>query len=431
MDVLLSSLSKECGCYYTRYADDLTFSTNRAAFPEELAIFLNGRWVASPKLINLIAAQGFKINEKKTTMRTRSDRQQVTGIVVNAYPNIQRKIIKQVRAMLHCWKLNGIEAAQEKYKNQFDLENRQEHKKSTINFLQIVRGKLEYIRFIKKYRITLLNNIDEQERIRTKILFKREGQTIHKDQHYKYLQQFEFLSMMEHKMPVIIGEGATDWIHLKKAFLHLKKLGHFQDLDFFFYKHKKYLKGGSDALQKIPKEVEKYGIKFNYPVICVYDSDIGSINNEHKKENEGFKSYGNNIFSLVIHKPNHRDKDCISIEQLYHNKDLLRNDTFGRRIFLNTEFDPTTGKHKSNGNISYGRRARDGKKLDNWGKTLRDDEKIIDSDVCIMENGKLKNVALSKYDFAINIAKNSPEFHGIDYSEFKPIFEKINKIIAG
>lgn len=429
MDVLLSRLSKECGCYYTRYADDLTFSTNRTSFPDELAIPLKGKWVASPNLINLIMNQGFKINDEKTTMRTRSDRQQVTGIVVNAYPNIQRKLIKQVRAMLHCWKVNGIETAQEKYKNQFDLENRPVHQKNTANFLQIVRGKLEYIRFIKNYRISLLNRIDEQEKIRTQISFTKKLQTIHKAQHYRYLQQFEFLSMMEHKMPVIIGEGATDWIHLKRAFLQLKNGGDFQNLDLFFYKHKKYLKGGYDTLEKIPEEAKRCGITFSFPVICVYDSDIDKIKNDHNKYENGIKNHGNNIFSLVIHKPKCRDKDCIAIEQLYNNEDLQRKDVYGRRIFLSTEFDPKTGKHKENGNISYGKCTRDGKGVEPYSKS--DNEKVIDSDVWIMENGQLKNIALTKYNFAINIAKNSPEFRDIDYSEFKPIFERITKIIAG
>ncbi|MEG6503620.1 MULTISPECIES: reverse transcriptase domain-containing protein [unclassified Desulfovibrio] len=429
LDYLLSSLAKECGCYYTRYADDLTFSTNKKSFPEEIAIFSKGNWEAGPKLIDLIKTQGFMVNEAKTTMRSKSDRQLVTGIVVNDYPNIQRKLIKQVRAMLHCWRVNGIEAAQEKYKNQFDLENRAEHKKKNISFSQIVRGKIEYIRFIKKYRIELLNDIDKQEKIRTKIPIKKDNQTIHKDQHYKYLQQFEFLSMMEHRMPVIIGEGATDWIHLKKAFFHLKTAGEFSNLNLFFYKHKKYLKGGNDILSNLPEEAKNCQIVFNFPVICIYDSDIANIREAHRKKEDGILSHGNNIFSLVIHKPNHRNNDCISIEQLYSNADLLRKDSSGRRIYLNTEFNPETGFYNEDRTVFYGKRARDGKELKNWKATLKDNEKVLDSDICTIQRGILKNIALSKFDFAINIAQNKPEFRDMDYSEFKSIFKKIEMII--
>src|SRR5690606_25401369 len=36
LDIRLASLAKKHSCVYTRYADDLTFSTNRSPFPAQL-----------------------------------------------------------------------------------------------------------------------------------------------------------------------------------------------------------------------------------------------------------------------------------------------------------------------------------------------------------------------------------------------------------
>ncbi len=87
MDHQLTELAKVCGCYYTRYADDLTFSTNKKEFPCELAICEGGIWHPGGALSAIIEKNSFSINVQKTLMRTRSDRQLVTGIVVNDYPN--------------------------------------------------------------------------------------------------------------------------------------------------------------------------------------------------------------------------------------------------------------------------------------------------------------------------------------------------------
>ena len=434
MDKQITELAMSCGCYYTRYADDMTFSTNRSTFPEEIAIYADDRWEPSPRLVDLIEEHSFKVNEKKTSMRTRSDRQLVTGLIVNEYPNIQRKQLKQVRAMLHDWKVNGADKAQEHYLKSFDLANRPPSKDTNVSFPNVVRGKLEHIRQVRTYRVDLLNKIEEQKCIRKKTHLPQKGDqpTISKDQqYYRYFQRFEQLTIRDCGVPTILGEGQTDWMHLRKAFKHFKDKGDFVGLSLNIHRHKPYAVGGNDCLQSFcGMKNERYIVSFPCPVICVFDRDVAEINKKHDDENNGYIDYGNNVYSIVLPKPAHRTTERFAIEQLYQDNDLLKEDKNGRRIFLSSEFNYKTGMHKEKPAIAYGRRARDGTLCKKLTKSDEENEKVIDSYVCTDVGGKLKNLALSKMNFAINVMREEAPFTGIDYSGFKAVFDLIQRICS-
>jgi RNA-directed DNA polymerase len=428
LDKQLGEMAKSFGCYYTRYADDLTFSTNKKIFPEGIAALVNSKWEAGVVLKKIVEDNTFTINVEKYSMRTRSDRQLVTGIVVNDYPNIRRKSIKQVRSMLHDWKVSGLTEAQEKYKNNFDLANREPPKDGNIYFPNVVRGKLEYIRHVRGYRIDLLNKIDEEECIRNRLIYKKKDlQTIPRDQYYKYFQRLEQLLFRDCGVPTILGEGETDWMHLRKAFSHFKAIGKFAELELNIHKHKGYSTGGVTHLNDICANAESLYVKFQMPVICVYDCDIPDITLRHNSSKDGYIYHGNNVYSIVLTKPSHRTVSSFAIEQLYLDKDLLKTNKHKRRIFLSTEFEPD-GKLKKDATVIYGKKARDGKEITGWKKTITGVEKIIDNGVCTDRGGKLTNLALSKKDFAIMIMKNEPPFNRMDFSGFKGVFDLIQKI---
>jgi RNA-directed DNA polymerase len=117
LDRRLSRLARENGVRYSRYADDITFSTNQASFPPAIAAFgqtegAGGLSVrAGEALERAVVASGFAINERKLRLQTRHQRQSVTGLNVNAKPNVTRKRIRRLRAMLHAWETHGIERA--------------------------------------------------------------------------------------------------------------------------------------------------------------------------------------------------------------------------------------------------------------------------------------------------------------------------------
>ncbi|WP_080406195.1 retron Ec67 family RNA-directed DNA polymerase/endonuclease [Burkholderia ubonensis] len=101
LDFHLSRLARDNGCVYTRYADDITFSTNQKEFPIAIAVRKesNGHvWEASNQLQGLIKKSGFSINVGKTRMQYKTSRQQVTGLVVNKKVNVTTEYRRLVRA---------------------------------------------------------------------------------------------------------------------------------------------------------------------------------------------------------------------------------------------------------------------------------------------------------------------------------------------
>ena len=104
IDIHIAKLSERVGCTYTRYADDLTFSTNKPTFPNEIAKQIDGiehSWLPGSELSHLIAKCGFALNPKKTRMQYRDSRQEVTGLIVNCKVNVRSEYRRTVRAMVH------------------------------------------------------------------------------------------------------------------------------------------------------------------------------------------------------------------------------------------------------------------------------------------------------------------------------------------
>lgn len=105
LDVRLVALAGKAGCTYTRYADDITFSTNKKEFPSEIAVPVPTAgphaWAPSDGLRDIIGRAGFSINDSKTRLMYRHSRQDVTGLVVNQKVNVRSEYRRVVRAMVH------------------------------------------------------------------------------------------------------------------------------------------------------------------------------------------------------------------------------------------------------------------------------------------------------------------------------------------
>src|SRR5690348_11156935 len=102
LDIHLCKLASVNGCTYSRYADDITFSTNKPVFPSDIAKPVQGqqhRWEPGDKLTSTVLQCGFEVNPQKTRMQYRNSRQSVTGLVVNRKVNVRTEYRKMVRAM--------------------------------------------------------------------------------------------------------------------------------------------------------------------------------------------------------------------------------------------------------------------------------------------------------------------------------------------
>ena len=103
LDRRLAGLAGRFGATYTRYADDITFSGERRLLRKA------GRIVAQVE--DIAADEGFRLNDSKTRVRTRAQRQLVTGLVVNDRPNVARADYDRLRSVLHDAALHGPDAA--------------------------------------------------------------------------------------------------------------------------------------------------------------------------------------------------------------------------------------------------------------------------------------------------------------------------------
>ena len=108
LDARLAGLAASLGGWYTRYADDLAFSGD-SAFARRTAVLTQA--VAA-----IVADEGYRLNERKTRIMRSGHRQQITGIVVNAHPNVPRQSFERLKAILHNCQRNGL-----------DAENRERH----------------------------------------------------------------------------------------------------------------------------------------------------------------------------------------------------------------------------------------------------------------------------------------------------------------
>jgi RNA-directed DNA polymerase len=161
MDRDLQRFSKSFGVYYTRYADDITFSSTRKALPKEIVALFQREplmIVIGKELNQIIKRNGFEINQEKTRLFFNNQRQEVTGLVVNSKVNVDRKYIRNVYGALHAWKKYGFEKAEKVYLEKYaknrmlyfrdDLTqnsievNEEENKPSMIDSL---RGRIEFI----------------------------------------------------------------------------------------------------------------------------------------------------------------------------------------------------------------------------------------------------------------------------------------------
>ena len=119
---------------YSRYADDLTFSSN---------LNISNELIQS--LIQVIRENDFEINYKKLRRIGSHRKQKITGIIVNQKLSVERKLKKKIRAIEHDIKINGAANATE---NHFKLEERA-NSEIQRQFLNKIHGLKSFVKLVE------------------------------------------------------------------------------------------------------------------------------------------------------------------------------------------------------------------------------------------------------------------------------------------
>lgn len=312
MDAKLLKLAKKYKMDYTRYADDLTFSSNAKDILKNEELF-------KLELEYIVKESGFRINPDKTRVMYKDSRQSVTGLVVNKKISIKREYYKQTRAMAYSLYRTG----------EFSIDGQ----KANMNRLE---GRFAFINQIDKWNNKLAKgkNIELSSRER---------------QYRNYLIYKYFFSPLK---PTIIVEGKTDVLYIKSALQNLcnnyprliteydgrytyhisflkktKRLKYFLEINeggdtfkniVMLYKDKK---DDADYYNMPIKWMKAIGgRKPDMPVIMILDNET-SFNSPLKKLlnvvcGGGFKDYSKDDSKRILAELNSKGYKCI-IDNLY------------------------------------------------------------------------------------------------------------------
>jgi RNA-directed DNA polymerase len=282
MDLHIVRLARAEGVTYTRYADDLTFSTNKPDFPVKISI-KNGEndWLPGGALSSIVKKSGFEFNEKKTRMQCRDSRQEVTGLTVNRKINVPATYRNTVRAMTHCLFRTG--------KFSFIYKKRDANGEKKI--LNEIEGRNQQL-------LGMFSYIDQVDRF-NQDLEKKNGREVNVNVgRINLFRQFLYFDKFySNSRPIIICEGKTDNVYLRCAIKSLAPaypaLATFDaepkiKVDFFKYADRRItdvteLSGGYGGLCKFMKNYHediskkfRFGPRPDNPVIVFIDNDSGA-----------------------------------------------------------------------------------------------------------------------------------------------------------
>lgn len=384
LDFKLLNISKKYKLDYTRYADDLTFSTNNKHFIRDIDAF----FLELDKQIN---KSGFQIKENKTRLQFRDSRQVVTGLVVNKKININKDFYKKTRAMAH-----NLYS-----KNSFEIDGNI----GTINQLE---GRFNFINQIDWY-----NNKKNKEKSNFHHLNARE----------KEYQKFLFYKYFyANNKPLIITEGKTDRKYLQAA---LKKLysdypnlitkeNNYFSFNVSFLKRTKRLKyffnlhlDGADTLTNIynlyggGNNLTNYWKYFNKicnhsptnPVILIFDNELTSQGKPIKK----FLDFVNKDKKNTINIKKENLQENLH-QKVIGNLFILTNSLVDDLLESEIEdlFDPNTLAHKIH-EKTFSRNTKDSNK--NYGKEV------------------FSNYVLNNY-------------YNINFNNFRPMLTSMNTLVV-
>ena len=136
LDYLLTAVAKRFGLQYTRYADDLTFSSMHDVYGEDQEFV--------KELRRIVTDQRFYIKASKTRLQKEGSRQEVTGLLVNKKINVQKGYIKELRMWLNYWERYGYKKVES-----FFVQHQSGAGEKAPNMHSVIQGKLTFLKMVK------------------------------------------------------------------------------------------------------------------------------------------------------------------------------------------------------------------------------------------------------------------------------------------
>lgn len=154
LDRQLGLLAKKNGMRYSRYADDITFSSMHYAYAQD------GEFMR--ELNDIIAQNRFTINEKKSRLQKVGQRQEVTGLILSDKVNVVRKYTREIRTILHIWERYGHLAACDSYMRHRKANPVARRKGGMPTLEMVLMGKLQFLKMVKGENDALYSKLYER-----------------------------------------------------------------------------------------------------------------------------------------------------------------------------------------------------------------------------------------------------------------------------
>lgn len=151
LDIKLTGLSKRFGLEYSRYADDITFSSMHNTFITEkgkLEAIYEKESSFDKELRRIVSSQNFRINDKKVRLQKRGYKQEVTGLIVNEKVNTPNYYFKELRQWIYFWESKDYDKAYELFLKKY-IKNKGIVTNSKPNMHLVIEGKLLYLKMVK------------------------------------------------------------------------------------------------------------------------------------------------------------------------------------------------------------------------------------------------------------------------------------------
>lgn len=316
LDRRLHGLAKRFGLHYSRYADDITFSSMHNVYQPDSEF--------RKELERIIVLQHFTINTAKTRLQHCSKRQEVTGLTVGLKINVSRKYTKDLRAILHIWEKYGYDAAYATFYPRYRSEKCQLNR-GIPDLVNVISGKLCYLKMIKGDKDPVYMKLNTQ--------FLRLNSGLQEHQSKSNIEYLLTMTKAEFEGKLGVSIKFKERIHDKRVYGYFK----FQDRDFIVAVSKNIdinnlPENAQVSLTRmiVPREFlaedSQEEMRIGYLLHRSLRGFYSNKENGRKEKKDGILSdqLKDFILKLANSHPNLQPKDDFGIIESYNNKLLAR-----------------------------------------------------------------------------------------------------------